>query len=60
MINGEGHFMNRLLAFELLVAAGLILLVRQGRGLRRQIESMRAETAAARIARALDVDSSVP
>ncbi|MCR8946050.1 hypothetical protein NW249_28480 [Streptomyces sp. OUCMDZ-4982] len=52
--------MNRLLAFELLVAAGLILLVRQGRGLRRQIESMRAETAAARIARALDVDRSVP
>ncbi|AGK78657.1 hypothetical protein ACFCXC_18475 [Streptomyces microflavus] len=52
--------MNKLVALELLGAAGLILLLRQGWGLRRQIESMRAEIAAARIASALDTDGSVP
>ncbi|MFI7239638.1 hypothetical protein [Streptomyces cyaneofuscatus] len=52
--------MNKLLALELLGAAGLLLVLRQGRRLRRQIESLRAEIAAARIAGALDTDGSVP
>lgn len=52
--------MNIELAFGLLGAAGLIVLYRQGRGLRRQIESLRAEIAAARIAGVLSKDDPVP
>lgn len=53
--------MDKLLALGLLGAAGLILLIRQGCGTRRQIESLRAEIAAARIAGVLDTgDGPVP
>ncbi|MFS0696359.1 hypothetical protein [Streptomyces nitrosporeus] len=48
------------LALELLGAAGLIALYRQSRGMRRQVESLRAEIAAARIAGVLGKSDSVP
>ncbi|MEU9199391.1 hypothetical protein [Streptomyces sp. NPDC048332] len=48
------------LAFGLLGAAGFIALYWQSRGLRRQVESLRAEVAAARIAGVLGKDDPAP
>ncbi|MFE3378324.1 hypothetical protein [Streptomyces anulatus] len=49
-----------MLVLGLLIVAGLAALALLGRGLRRQVESLRAEIAAARIAGVLDRDDPVP
>lgn len=47
-------------ALEVLIVAGIVAILLLGRGLWRQIESLRAEIAAARIAGVLDRDSPAP
>lgn len=47
-------------ALELLIGVALVAVFLLGRGLRRQVESLRAEIAAARIAGVLDRDGPVP
>ncbi|MEV7713056.1 hypothetical protein [Streptomyces sp. NPDC088270] len=48
------------LVLGLLIVAGLSALLLLGRDLRRQVDSLRAEIAAARIAGVLDKDDPVP
>lgn len=60
-INGERHHMHLLaLGLGLLIVAGLTALLLLVRGLQRQMGSLRAEIAAARIAGVLDRDDPVP
>ncbi|MFE7751167.1 hypothetical protein [Streptomyces sp. NPDC057428] len=47
-------------ALGVLIVVGIVLVLLLVRGLRRQIESLRAEIAAARIAGVLDRDSPLP
>ncbi|XUZ24766.1 hypothetical protein ACQVDT_07265 [Streptomyces sp. RMIT01] len=49
-----------MLALGLLIVAGLVALFLLGRGIRRGIDSLRAEIAAARIAGVLGKDDPVP